>query len=352
MKEQLVGKAAEASVPLQPLLTSLLPKELALTLGLPSFRGKQLFQWLHQHSVESFEEMSNLSKELRSSLKETYGLPYQSKIVQKAISSDGTVKFLLEYPDGAQIETVLLQDGKGRKTICISSQVGCPVGCTFCSTGTMGLRRNLLAGEIVEQFIRCKQEFGQPSHIVFMGMGEPLLNIPQVAQAIAILHHTEGAMISLRRMTLSTCGLPKPLEEWISEGPAIKLALSLHSAVTQTRNTLIPPHGGSDLPRIRELLLNYQNQGGKRITLEYLHLPGVNDTKEELTALTKFCKGLSVLVNIIPWNPVAELPYRAPTKAELSRLTQQLSGMGLHATTRMSKGMDIAGACGQLVTKQ
>ncbi len=338
----------ETTVP----LTSLLPAEIANTLQEKSFRGDQIFSWIHQRDVATFEEMSNLSKDMRQTLIETYQSPLNSQVTTTKIAKDGTCKFLVQYQDGAQVEVVLLSDGKDRKTICISSQVGCAMGCTFCNTGTMGLERNLLAGEIVEQLIHCKQLFDAPSHIVFMGMGEPLANIDEVTRAIEIFHHPKGHNISLRRITLSTCGLPSGLERWINEGPKVRLAISLHSAVPETRKELMPLLEEVHLKRIRALLLQYQQNGGKRVTFEYLHLPGINDTKREIELLKNYCKNLSVLINIIPWNPVEGLTYRAPKKEETKRLLEKLTAAGLNATARVSKGRDIDGACGQLASKQ
>ncbi len=333
-------------------ITSLLPGEIAKVLEEKSFRGDQIFSWIHQRSVKTFEEMSNLSKEMRQKLLEKYRAPASSQVTTTKVAKDGTVKFLVQYQDGAQVEVVLLSDGKDRKTVCISSQVGCAMGCTFCNTGTMGLHRNLLAGEIVEQLIHCKQLFDAPSHIVFMGMGEPLANIDEVSRAIEIFHHPKGHNISLRRITLSTCGLPAGLERWINQGPKVRLAISLHSAVPETRKELMPLLEETNLEKIRTLLLQYQQAGGKRVTFEYLHLPGINDTKREIQTLKTYCKDLSVLINIIPWNPVEELPYRAPRKEETKGLLDKLTSAGLNATARISKGRDIDGACGQLAAKQ
>jgi len=332
-------------------LTGLLPDELAEQLQLaPSYRGKQVFSWI-QRGIDSFENMTNLSKNLRESLKSAYPHIFSSSIdtVQKD-EADGTVKISLRLHDGQLIEAVLLQDGKGRKTACISSQAGCAMGCTFCRTGTMGLIRNLSAAEIIEQCLILNAEFGPVSHIVYMGMGEPLGNTDAVRRSAEILHHPEGLNISFRKMTISTCGIVPGIRELADAGPHVRLALSLTSARPEIRTQLMPINKRYPQHAVRKALLYYQQQFSKRLTLEYVLLKGVNDTKQDVQALAAFAEGLQVVVNLIPWNPGAQLAFREPSEADVERMSRQIEQAGLSVTRRYRKGRSIDGACGQLAT--
>ncbi|MFW5710583.1 MAG: 23S rRNA (adenine(2503)-C(2))-methyltransferase RlmN [Spirochaetota bacterium] len=330
-------------------LCGLLPAELSKKLEIsPRFRGDQLFQWIHQKGVSDFSQMSNLPAALREELAELYSAPVSSQVETLNKDEDGTVKVTIRLHDGALIEAVLLGDESGRKTACLSSQVGCGLGCTFCKTATMGFIRNLSAGEIVEQFLHLKQRYGDIANIVFMGMGEPLLNFDEVAQAIEVLHHPEGHNIGMRKITISTSGILEGIHRLADEGPHIRLALSLISADQQLREELMPIARSTPLGDLQKALLHYQKSTGKRITLEYVLFHGLNTGKQDLQALQSFIRPLRVLVNIIPWNPVEGLPYSEPQHNEIAAFTQMLEAAGIKTSRRFRRGRGINGACGQL----
>ncbi|MBN1799211.1 MAG: 23S rRNA (adenine(2503)-C(2))-methyltransferase RlmN [Spirochaetales bacterium] len=332
-------------------LTGLLPEEIASTFpDLKRFRSIQLFQWLHK-SVFDFNAMTNLPQELRIMLAQR-SLAVSSLIIQSQKASDASAKFKVRLSDGRCIESVLLTDKAGRNTICVSTQVGCAMGCAFCGTAGMGLVRNLAAHEIVEQYLLLKQLAVTISHVVFMGMGEPLANLSEVSKAIALLHHPEGSGIGLRRMTISTCGYLPGLRELIKTGPYVRLALSLISADPETRNMLVPQAKANPLPELKQALQAYQQVTGKRITLEIVLLPGVNDRQHDIVTLQRFTESLKTVINIIPWNKISGLAFREPSKSELADFITRLTKSGFNVTQRYSKGRSINAACGQLCTPQ
>ncbi|MCF7942884.1 MAG: 23S rRNA (adenine(2503)-C(2))-methyltransferase RlmN [Spirochaetia bacterium] len=331
-------------------LSALFPNELSELISQePSFRGRQLFTWFSSGTFK-FDEMKNLPAALRRSLIDRYGeTACTSKVVKQQTDADGTVKLLIKLHDGLFVESVLLIDEEGRKTACISSQIGCAMGCTFCRTAELGLERNLTASEIVEQFYHLSEIAGQPSHIVFMGMGEPLANIYETARSIEIFHFSEGLNISARRITLSTCGIPDGIR-FLAESLSvpIRLAVSLTSADNDLRTRLMPINSRAPLPELHEALLHYQNIRKKRITLEYVLLGGVNDSDAACRQLVQFARDLECVVNVIPWNPGAGLPYNEPSKNSTERFCSCVEHAGLRVTRRYRRGRGISGACGQL----
>jgi len=331
-------------------LSALFPNELSELISQePPFRGRQLFTWLSSGTFR-FDEMKNLPAALRRTLIDRYGeTACTSKVVKQQTDADGTVKLLLKLHDGLFVESVLLTDDVGRKTACISSQVGCAMGCTFCRTAELGLERNLTASEIVEQFYHLSEIAGQPSHIVFMGMGEPLANIYETARSIEIFHFSEGLNISARRITLSTCGIPDGIR-FLAESLSvpIRLAVSLTSADNDLRTRLMPINSRAPLPELHDALLYYQNIRKKRITLEYVLLGGVNDSDAACRQLVQFARGLECVVNVIPWNPGAGLPYNEPSKNSTEQFCSCIEHAGLRVTRRYRRGRGISGACGQL----
>jgi 23S rRNA (adenine2503-C2)-methyltransferase len=292
--------------------------------------------------------MSNLSKELRNRLEEEHGSVLSSRISGEQSDEDGTVKLGITLADGAVIETVLLRDEKERRTACLSSQVGCAMGCSFCRTATMGLVRNLSGGEIVEQLLHLRSRFGELDNIVFMGMGEPLANLPAVRSAVAIFTHPKGLGMSPRRITISTCGLVAGIRSLAAEGPAVRLALSLVSARGELREKLMPITRSNPLNQLKQALAEWYEQHGKRITLEYVAIGGENTGAEDARRLARFARGLAVMVNVIPWNPAAELPFREPTQRELDDFMLEVEQQGLSLTRRFRRGRGVNGACGQL----
>jgi len=274
------------------------------------------------------------------------------------LDADGTVKLGISLEDGAVIEAVILRDGEDRKTACISTQAGCPAACVFCKTGALGFRRNLLAAEIAGQFLMLKRREPEISHIVIMGMGEPLLNLDELRKALLFIMESGGLNISKRRITLSTCGIEKGILDLAHNGPDIRLALSLTTARQELRERLMPLSRANPLPRIREALLRYQETRKRRITLEMVLLGGINMGSADADALADFVRagtpeGLDAVINLIPWNPVEGMefegrPLRAPIARETADFAAALERRSLKITRRIGKGLGISGACGQL----
>lgn len=335
---------------MKPLITGMQPEEISEYLALkPAFRAKQVFEWIHK-GITSFQEMTNLPLELRESYKDFPVL--SSEISQEAVSDDGTSKITLKLHDNSFIESVLLIDETGRRTACLSSQAGCAMGCTFCNTATMGLIRNLSAGEIVEQFLHLQSRYGNISNIVFMGMGEPLANLEEVIKSIEILHNPKGQNIGLRKITISTSGMTRKIRELANTGLPVRLAVSLISADEVIREELMPVAGKEPLKQLKESLLYFQRIAKKRITLEYVLMAGINDRKEDAIKLRHFVNDLKVILNIIPWNPVEGLPYQEPDEKTVDSFITILEDLSIPVTKRYRKGRSVNGACGQLAVIQ
>jgi len=312
------------------------------------FQGKQIFEWTVKGAL-SFEEITNLSKGLREDLSARMPSTASSKVIEKQVDDHAT-KLAVELYDGNVIECVLLTDKNDRKTACLSSQVGCAMGCKFCRTATMGMIRNLSAEEIIEQYVHLTK-LGPITHIVFMGMGEPMNNMEKVLRAIHYFHAENTYNISLRRITISTCGIIPGINKLAETGLPIKLAISLVSADNPTRSHVMPVNDAYGLDKLRRALLHYQNKGGKRFTLEYCMLSGVNVDERAANKLASFTQNLDAVVNLIPWNPAAELPWTTPTTQEMNKFCAFLDDFNVKYTRRYTKGRDINGACGQLATK-
>jgi 23S rRNA (adenine2503-C2)-methyltransferase len=266
---------------------------------------------------------------------------------------DGTEKLRVALGDGAAVEAVLLRDGEGRETACLSTQAGCPAGCVFCKTGSLGFFRNLDSGEIVEQFFHLRALAPGIANIVVMGMGEPLLNLGELRRALGVLSSPRGLNFSKRRITVSTAGVVSGIRDLAEEGPDVRLALSLTTADPALRERLMPLGRGNPLPRLREALLFYQEKRGRRITLEAVLLGGINTRRQDAEALVSFARGLDAVVNLIPWNPVEGLqfegrPLREPEEGEIRDFSRALEARGLRVTRRRRKGREIGGACGLL----
>ena len=300
--------------------------------------------------VTSFDEMTSLPKALRERLSKERGSALTGRIIRKE-EADSTVKIAVSFPDGAIIECVRLSDGTGRYTACLSSQVGCAMGCAFCKTGTMGLIRNLTAGEIVEEFILLSLLGERISHIVFMGMGEALHNFTASIDAAMELHRESGFDISFRKMTISTCGLVPGINKLTELDIPIRLAVSLVSADDDIRSDIMKVNRSYPLKELKDALLRFQHHQDRRLTLEYCMLSGVNTDRKSAEQLASFVKGLDALVNLIPWNPVPELGFRTPSEEEIRQFEKDLKSLGINYTIRRSKGRSISGACGQLATE-
>jgi len=328
-------------------LAGLNPDEITEKLGLSqAFRGKQIFQWIGK-GAESFDEMTNLSVALRDDLKKK-ALLRSSSVTKVLKDSDGTVKLQITLKDGLAVETVLLTDKEDRKTACVSCQVGCAMNCAFCQTGHLGLARNLEAGEIVEQFLNLEKHAGPLDNIVFMGMGEPMMNLENVRKAIAVLTNKEGRGLSGRRITLSTSGVIKGIYDLADNGPSIRLAVSLTTADKDFREKLMPIGRTNPLDDLRKAIDYFAKKTGKRVTLEAALLHDQNTSDESAKNMINFARNLDVHINLIPWNPVAGLPFEEPTTAECKNFVSKLERAGLNVTLRTRRGREIGGACGQL----
>lgn len=328
-------------------LAGLNAKEITESLGLKqTFRGKQIFQWIGK-GAESFDEMTNLSVAMRNELKEKAVLR-SSSVTQVLKDSDGTVKLQITLKDGLAVETVLLTDREDRKTACVSCQVGCAMNCAFCQTGHLGLARNLEAGEIVEQFLNLEKHAGPLDNIVFMGMGEPMMNLENVRKAIAVLTDKDGRGLSGRRITLSTSGVIKGIYDLADNGPAIRLAVSLTTADKEFREKLMPIGRTNPLEDLRKAIDYFAKKTGKRVTLEAALLHNQNTSEESAKNMINFARNLDVHINLIPWNPVPGLQFEEPTSSECRTFVAKLERAGLNVTLRTRRGREIGGACGQL----
>ena len=345
------GRLATAHSFVMHLLDS---EQLALTLwlegkSLPAYRGAQVRRWLFQSRAESFAEMTDLPGELRQQLQEDFTI-WTTRIVAHSQSDDGTEKLLLELVDHHRIECVLLRDGT-RRSICVSSQVGCGMGCVFCASGLDGVVRNLTSGEILEQMLRLQRLLPvdeRISHLVLMGMGEPLANLDQLLPALAHAEDPDGLGISARRITISTVGLPAAIDRLGEIGCRYNLAVSLHAADDVVRDQLVPVNAKIGLAEILAAADRYFERSGRRLTFEYVLLSEINDRPQDADRLASLLKGRTALVNLIPYNPVAGLPYRTPSLAARRRFTQILERQGINIKVRQRKGSTIDAACGQL----
>jgi 23S rRNA (adenine2503-C2)-methyltransferase len=328
-------------------LAGLLPEELVSSLSLsPSFRGAQIFKWVGS-GVTSFDSMTNLSEAFRTELAGKAVLR-SSSVTNTLRDPDGTIKLQITLQDGLAVETVLLTDREERKTACVSCQAGCAMKCAFCKTGTLGLARNLTAAEIVEQFLFLEQAAGPLDNIVFMGMGEPMMNLPAIRQAVAVLTDKRGRNLSSRRITLSTSGVIKGIYDLADNGPLLRLAVSLTTADEDLRKELMPVCRANPLSELRKAIAYYIEKTGKRVTLEAALLSGKNTGRESADRMISFAQDLDVNINLIPWNPVEGLPFTEPSSAEADSFVSMLEKAGLNVTLRTRRGRKIGGACGQL----
>ncbi|ACL21866.1 radical SAM enzyme, Cfr family [Desulfitobacterium hafniense DCB-2] len=325
-------------------------------LGLPKFRGRQVFQWVQQKAVQNWEELRNIGAGDRQKLQEGLFLQPLRK-VREQIAQDGTRKFLFRCADGETLECVLMdydrRKNRDRHTVCVSTQIGCAVGCAFCATGLGGWRRNLSPGEILGQVLditylmRQEDPDFQVTNIVFMGMGEPLLNYEAVLKAIELLNDPEGQGIGMRRMTISTSGVAPKIRQLAKDNPQVGLAVSLHSAHNTTRDQLIPMNRKYPLEELMEACGDYTTLTNRRITFEIALISG-QATLEAAQAVGHLLKGQLAHVNLIPVNPVAGTGMARPTAKEVQQFAQSLESMGIPVSVREEKGTDIDAACGQL----
>lgn len=337
-------------------------EQIVTDLGQPKYRAAQVYEWLHTHNATSYDEMTNIPKVLRQQLGELY--PMTAPEVKESLrAADGSVKYLIAFPDGVVTETVAIVDGDlgdddeearandARITVCTSSQAGCAMECAFCATGKQGHIRNLDADEIVAQVAMVGKDLDQRvSNVVLMGQGEPFLNYDNVMTAVKRINQDKGLGIGARHITISTSGIVEGIYDFAEEPEQFRLAVSLHSADQATRNELMPRLSGQPLHSLKKALKYYCDVKGRRITLEYMLLKDVNDSDEQLEKLIEFCKDLNVHVNILEYNPVKGAPFQPSSKQRVQEWIDALQKKGVTASLRHSKGQDVAGACGQLAS--
>lgn len=332
-------------------LSGLFPEEIAEALSIKPFQGRQLFHWIHGKGVFDYAGMTSLPLALRERLAlECTGGEMTPARCQTSAAT-GTMKMLFLLADGETVESVLIRDGD-RVTICVSSQVGCPLKCAFCATGMGGFRRNLKVDEIVGQVLHLLKEGGIPRdtqpNIVYMGMGEPFRNYEAVVKSVRLLMHPGGLNVGARRITVSTAGEVGGMARFAEEDWQVRLSVSLHAANDEKRSRLVPLNRKFGLDRLHEAVREYTQITGRQMTFEWTLLDGVNDTPEDVQELAAYAKRLRAFVNLIPWNPVSGLPYKPTPRGRCEVFLAALARAGVKATLRREKGSDIDAACGQL----
>ncbi len=323
-------------------------KDFLVGLGEPAFREKQISQWLLKGAC-SFDEMSNLSKCLKAKLADCCTIESLA-IEREQISADGTRKYLLRCPDGEYVEAVFMAYEYGN-SICISTQVGCNMGCTFCASTIGGKRRNLKAWEMLDEFLVVQGAAGAINHLVLMGMGEPFDNYEEVSEFLKRIHDPEGINLSYRNITVSSCGVVPGIERFGDEFPQVNLAISLHEASQKAREELMPIARKYDLGMLMNACREHEKKTGRRVTYEYTLIAGKNDTDENVKALAELLKGQLCHINLIPLNPVVESGMTGSSRGAAKAFADKLGRCGINATVRRELGSDIDAACGQLRKK-
>lgn len=331
-----------------------------LSIGEKKFRTKQLFLWIHARRIHHFSEAHNIGHALTQTLEENFEMIFP-ELVERFVSKDGTEKYLMRLADGELIESVLMRYrgdySKQRNTLCVSSQVGCAMGCAFCATGHQGFTRNLSVSEILGQIYLANEILGEHEpgqeirNIVFMGMGEPFNNFDAVLKSCSILCHPMGMDLSPRRITISTCGVVPKLIEFSDLNTDLGLAISLHATNNKDRDALMPVNRKYPLEKLIDACVYYQKKTGKRISFEYALIKNVNDGEKQIVELTDLLKPLDCHVNVIPVNSVSHGSFSKPSKKEVEAFIEAVREHGVGASVRQEKGADIDGACGQLKTR-
>lgn len=323
----------------------------AESIGEKRFRGRQLFSWIYARHASSFDVMSDLGKELRLRLAQEAVLGLMTLEQRAASPASGSVKYLFRLEDGARIEAVYIPES-GRRTLCISSQVGCALGCAFCATGALGFKRNLTTGEIVDQVLQAARETGElPTNIVFMGMGEPLLNYEAVMAAAGLINNADGIAVGHRHIVISTVGITPAIMRYAEEGQPYRLAVSLHSAIDAKRRQIVPVAKRYPLPELLNAIKYYAKKARRRPTFEYVLLAGFNDGEEDAAALRRLAAELPCKVNLIPYNPAVP-GFDPPGEESVTRFAGWLAPLHAPVSIRWSKGADINAACGQLAGRE
>ncbi|MGI6679426.1 MAG: 23S rRNA (adenine(2503)-C(2))-methyltransferase RlmN [Dehalobacterium sp.] len=329
-------------------------------LGLPRFRAQQIFHWVHRKGAVAFSEMRNIPVKLAEILSQKAFVTRPELVTTSKSKKGDTIKFLLKFSDDVLVETVLMiyerEESRDRNTVCVSTQAGCAMGCAFCATGLSGMERNLSTGEIIAQVWAAERycqenNLAKVTNVVYMGMGEPLANLPPVLKSIHLLHHHQGLDIGLRRITLSTCGLVPKIYELAEKKIPITLAVSLHAPDNELRNRLMPINKKYPLEEVLKAADYYAEKTGRRVTYEYALFRGVNDREEHGAKLGRIMQGRLAHINIIPSNEVPESGFLSPGPEDVARFIKTLTAYGVGVVVREEKGGDINAACGQLRRK-
>lgn len=327
-------------------------EQLLISMGEKKFRATQLFTWIYLKKVYDFEQMSDISKKFIEVLKDQFCLELP-KVFIKQESKDGTIKFLVELKDSHKVEAVIMPYNYGN-VLCVSSQVGCNMGCSFCASGLLGKQRNLDTSEMVAQVLLANlmlEEKGKRiTHVVVMGTGEPFDNYDNVLKFVRILNNPKGFEIGARHITVSTCGLPDKIRQYAHENLQINLAISLHAANNETRNKIMKINKRYPIEEVMDAVRYYEKEANRRVTFEYILIEGLNDSKKDAIELAKLIKGCLAYVNIIPYNEVKENGYKRSKR--IDEFHSELTRLGVNATIRKEFGSDIDAACGQLRAKQ
>lgn len=338
-------------------IKGLLPEELEEALarnGFERFRGRQIARWMYGQGSTDFGEMTNLSMAAREKLSETMSIMSLERVTAEEASDGSAIKFLFGMPDGRRIESVLMREGK-RRTLCVSSQVGCPLDCSFCATGKMGLIRNLTPGEIIDQVIQARKHLTDRgddlTNVVMMGMGEPLLNLEAVTVATRLMNLDYGPSISNRRITVSTAGHVPGIHKLIENGQKVMLAVSLNATTDDLRNEIMPINKKWPIEALLDAAADYQVFNGRRITFEYVLLGGLNDSPDHAKELVRLVKRVPCKINVIPWNPIDGDEYDRPAETAIRAFVETIADAQMTVTVRYSKGTEITAGCGQLYQK-
>ncbi len=322
--------------------------------GFKRFRGRQIAHWMYGHGTTDFGEMTNLSLSARERLAETLSILHLERMAAEEAQDGSAIKFLLQMTDGRRIESVLMREGR-RRTLCVSSQVGCPLDCSFCATGKMGLIRNLTPGEIIDQVIQARKHLADRgddlTNVVMMGMGEPLLNLDAVTTATRLMNLDYGPSISNRRITVSTAGHVPGIHRLIENGQKVMLAVSLNATTDDLRNRIMPINRKWPIEQLLDATADYQVFNGRRITFEYVLLAGLNDSIDHARDLIRLVRRIPCKINVIPWNPIDGGDCDRPDPSTIDAFVQTVADAQMTVTVRYSKGTEIAAGCGQLYQK-
>jgi 23S rRNA (adenine2503-C2)-methyltransferase len=326
-------------------------EQIVIDLGQKKYIAGYIFQFIHTKDAIEISEITPLSKTFREQLTEQGYYISNLEVLNKLTDKDGTIKYVFGLDDDNRIETVLLLDGK-RKTLCVSTQVGCAIGCVFCATGRIKFQRNLTAGEIVDQANTVQKDTGRISNVVFMGMGEPLENYQAVIKAVRILNHPDGKNIGIRHLTISTCGIAPAIKKLANENIHPRLAISLNAPTDDLRSKLMPINSKYPIAKLLDAVKAYQQKTKERVTFEYVMINGLNDSILHAELLVKLLRGVKCNVNLIEFNPHAGCKFKGSGRQEMSRFAKVIEEAGIETTIRFKKGINIYAACGQLGAKK